>query len=116
MSLTLDDIIAIPDVDVHVIPCPTWKRDVFMRAPSAGRRDRFDSSIFDPETNEADRTLFRCRIVALCLCDEEGKFLCDDPIGGAVLLADKASTAISELFDSAMQLAGLQKTEDAVKN
>lgn len=118
--LTVDDLLSIDDSLLRTIPVPEWGRTVFLARPSAARRQEFDRSLppdaSDPE--KVDTTDWAARIVALCLANRQGQFLCEpkEAIGLGPKLGGKSAAAIARLYLVARKLAAIGIEEEAEKN
>jgi hypothetical protein len=78
---------------------------VYLRELSASEVDRHTVSINDGENKNL--TNFRARLVALALCDEQGKRLMQP--GDAAQLGQLPSTAINRIDDAVREMNGMQK-------
>lgn len=109
MALSKSQIVEVDDIEIHKVGVPEWGGDVYVKTINAAQRDHFESSINDGETK--DLVNMRARLVVLCLCDESGGLLFDDPAAGAVSLGQKSADVVDRLFDVARKLNGMT-TED----
>ena len=69
---SLDDFGALQEVKVEQFYCSTIDRTVYLRAPDASRRGLFEGQI---ASNKPMREFQKMQFCAMCLCDENGKFL-----------------------------------------
>lgn len=117
-------IMAAKDVKIKKIPVPEWGEDaeVCVRSLSALERDQFESSLIefkDGATPTPKIDLYRSRLCALTLCDEDGNRLFSDSeireLGkknGEVL--DRIAGVANEL--SHLNEKALKKAAEALKN
>lgn len=120
-NFSLDDLSNICNPSVERVEVPEWGRWVFVRSISAAERDAFDNRSVKRKRGGAVETNldnYSARMVALCMCDENGKAMFDDAEKGAIELGKAGSSAIRRIFDVCFRLNGLRQADvdDAVKN
>lgn len=117
--LTKAEILGVQDIKVEPVEVPAWNATVYVRVLPSAIRDAFEAKTFsdDKRPKEVSMRNFRARLVALCLCDQEGIPLFNDA-KDAELLGAKSSLAISTIFDKCAELNGIteKKQEELIKN
>ena len=110
-ELTRDEILAIEDLPVEAVEVPEWNGIVYMRTLSGKQRDDFTQLATDRRAaKHFDIRGLKVRLVAMCLCDKNGKLLFAGNGDDAKLNA-KAGAAIDRLFKAAQRLSGLSNDE-----
>ncbi len=108
--LSIDEIIAANDVKVERVKVPEWgdEAEVCVRGMT-GRQLDFETS--------QDKPNVRARVVAWCLCDEDGKAINPSPEQVAKL-GDKSGSAVNRICNVALRLSGIGggALEDTEKN
>lgn len=111
-DLNLSQILEANDYEVKAVDCPEWGGRCYVRTINSDRRDKFELAM-----NEGGAVGFRAGLVAVCLCDAEGKFL--DPSDIEVkALGKKSAAPMTRLFNVCSALNGMRDTdvEEAEKN
>jgi hypothetical protein len=110
-DLSRDDILAIEDLPTERVEIPEWKGAVYMRTLSGKQRDEFTQLATDRRAAKRfDIRGLKVRLVAMALCDKDGKLLFGGNGDDAKLNA-KAGAAIDRLFQIAQRLSGLSDDE-----
>jgi hypothetical protein len=116
MSLKLDDILNAEDTPREKLDVPEWGGEVWVRCLPSMEKDRFDTRV--SAGGKVNLENFKARLVAYCLCDEDGHPLCVDPEKDAESLGRKSGPAITRLYRVAARLNRMrdEDIEDARKN
>lgn len=94
-----------PPVRFHV---PEWGDDVFLRHPTANDRDEWE--LYCNENRGKRGTLWRAKLAAMILCDEDGKLLftkSDD----VERLGTKSASALHRIWERGLQLFAVSERE-----
>lgn len=88
-----------------------------VRDMTALARDAYDNSLYDDDGKRRPENL-SARLVARCLCDEEGVLLYPNAEEGARIIAEWPTWLVEPLFIAArkLNLMGRQDLEEAAKN
>ena len=88
----------------------------FLRVMSAKNRDAYDASVFDGETRNVGN--LSARLVARCLCDEDGKLIFDNRGLGEKTLGDAPTNVVEFLYHECRRVNGMgqKAVEEAAKN
>jgi hypothetical protein len=115
MPLRPEDLVPRP-CDLRRVTVPEWAGEVLMCVPSSLRRDLVEAAVW--KEGKQDLTNFKARLVALCLCYEDGSPWYPDPIAGAEALGEHSSRIIRRLFRVARQLCpvGDEDLDELEKN
>ncbi len=111
-SITKDFIEQIDDSQVIMVSVPEWKCHVYLKSLSSYDCDKYLESINNGKTQNLDNV--RARLVALCLCAEDGTPVFDSPAKGAMILGKKNSTVIKRLCDQCRYMNGM--TEESIED
>lgn len=113
MALTREQILAADDIKRQAVKVPEWGGDVFVKVMTGEERDAFE---LDTLAEGRDRRNIRAKLLARCLCDDNGKRLFTDAEIAA--LAAKSGGALNRLFDVAIKLnrIGNDEIEELEKN
>jgi hypothetical protein len=105
-KLTADDIATAiqGDFKVEVLHVPEWGGDVYIRTLSAADRDNYSGSIQATEKEKPNVENFRARLVARCLCGEDGSPFYADAEVGATTIGGANSAAIEKIFQACRKL------------
>ena len=119
MSLTAKDILAVKDFKTRTIEVPEWGGEVMLRTISGNDREKFETMVLEKTGKDGqvkDSKLIRATLLAMTICNEEGKRILDKSTISA--LNDKSSKVIERLFLEASELNGLneQAVVEAKKN
>lgn len=117
-KLSRADILNKSDLIREDVKVPEWGGMVTLRALTGAERDAYEASMVLTEGGDrrANMHNIRARLVARCLCDDEGnRLFSDDEIE---LLGAKSGAALARLFEVAKRLSGLsnEDIEDLEKN
>ena len=111
-GLTRDQILARQDLPVEPIPVPAWGNSVvYVRGLSAAGRDAYEASLSKTEgvgrkaKRVTDLSNVRAKLLARCLCDEQGAPLFTD--ADVEALGDKSAEALEPLIEAAQRLSGM---------
>ena len=88
--------------DLRRVPVPEWGGEVCMCVPSSARRDAVEAAVW--KDGKQDLTNFKARLVALCLCYEDGTPWYPDAVAGAEAVGAHSSKIVRRLFHVARQL------------
>lgn len=107
--LTAEQITAVKDVKLEMVPVPTWGGAVYVRTLTADQRDTFVSRFIDESSGRVrvDVRHVTATLLAMTLCDASGTLLYPDQRVGVKVLAVKAAVVCDPLFDKALHLNGL---------
>lgn len=108
-----DDILAFNDAEAERVEVPEWGKHgqhVYVRLMSGRERDRWESSIM---AMDGDATKFydgvRARLCQMTACDESGTLIFTPAQIDA--LSQKSSTALQRIYDVAMRINKLRKSD-----
>lgn len=109
--LTRDQILSSTDLKRELVDVPEWGGSVYVRELTATERDELELACWQ-ESQRSGRPLarhYRARLVAMSVCDENGKplFTASD----VDALAAKSGRVIGRLTDVAGRLAGISKAD-----
>jgi hypothetical protein len=107
--LTAEDILKANDIKIEAVEVPEWGGTVHVRQFSAAVRDQFDALISSGDGDEPDLTNVRGRVLALSVCDPDGKPLFT--LEQAEALGAKSDAAIARVYDAAAKLNKLRKSD-----
>lgn len=108
--LSAEDILKANDIKVEAVEVPEWGGTVHVRQFSAAVRDQFDALLSgNGENDEPDLTNVRGRVLALAVCDPDGKPLFT--LEQAEALGAKSDAAIARVYDAAAKLNKLRKSD-----
>ncbi len=101
MTLTRDDILAVPDLKSEVVDVPEWGGSVIVATMSGEARDRFESSVLgkDGKVNTAN---IRAKLAASTIVDESGKLLFNE--SDIEMLGRKSCAALDRVFAASQKL------------
>ena len=99
--LSIDDILKANDREIRKITCPEWSGDVYIRSLTADERDQLDKQF------QAGLVGNRAAMVAVSLCDEQGKSLNVTP-AQAKALGTKAGAPMERLVDTILEINGMR--------
>lgn len=119
---TLDKaaILAAKDREIAAVDVPEWGGEVYVQAMSAAQVATFKAlslAAVDMSTGSAEEfrvkdfsviAALECKVVAWCLCDENGKRLFTDAEVEA--LGEKSPTVIERIADRAVEISGIRTT------
>ena len=90
--------------------------ECYLRVLNGRERDAYDASVFDGATRNVDN--LSARLLAVCLCDDKGKPLFDNPTAGAAKIGRLPSPIVERLFNVARKLNGMgaDNVEELAKN
>lgn len=109
--LTRDQILGTTDLKRELVDVPEWGGSVYVRELTATERDELELACWQ-EQQRSGRPLakhYRARLVALSVCDVDGKPLFTPADVDA--LAGKSGRVIGRLTDAAGKLAGISKAD-----
>ncbi|HZU86752.1 MAG TPA: hypothetical protein VFF78_04685 [Anaerolineaceae bacterium] len=113
--LTKAAILAARDLETKPVAVPEWGGEVLVRGMTGLERDGLSQSLRRPD-GKIDLGLFRTRVCAICMVDENGARLFTD--SEVQELGAKSSTALQRVYDVASQLSALtpEEAEELEKN
>lgn len=91
-------ILAADDKKTFTVDVPEWGGSVVIRVMSGTERDRFESEFVGGNKNVE---MVRAKLVAKCLCDEEGNRLFNEQEIPA--LGEKSAAVLDRLFTACMK-------------
>lgn len=111
MALSRDQILAVPDLKIELVPVPEWGGEVYVKSMSGVERDKFESSIIERKgKNQIVKTdNIRAKLCAYTLCDAEGNLLFSEK--DIIELGKKNASALSRVFMVARNLSGIGEEE-----
>ena len=106
-SLKRDDILAVKDIQIELVPVPEWDGEVYIKGMSGLERDAFEASIIEQKGNKQKVNManVRAKLAAQTLCDEEGNRLFND--ADIKELGKKSASALQRVFEVAQRLSGI---------
>lgn len=107
MGLTAQQIRDLPAPAPHVVEVQAFGGVVHVKKLTAGEHDELDISL------AKDRSNFRAKWAAACLCDQDGNKLFS--MADVPMLASKAYKDLDAIFDAAVTANGVT-VEDLQKN
>ena len=112
--LTRDQILGAGDLAVESIDVPEWGGSVCIRVLTGAERDRFEQEIQSAKGKPIDNV--RARLVALCVCDDQGLRLFTS--ADIAALGEKSATALDRIFTRSLSVNKLNSddVETAKKN
>jgi len=105
MTLTKEQIIGANDLTKEEVDVPEWGGSVIVRTMTGTERDRFEATIIGK-----DQSNFRAALLSLCLIDDKGQRLFDNPVE----LGKKSAAILDRLLGVANRLNGIGKREEEV--
>jgi hypothetical protein len=119
-ALTKDQILgAVPQLPQEEINVPEFGGSVFLRVMTAKDKDSYEMTMAEAKQKSGFAGLknYKARLVALCLCDAEGKrlFVKDEDIGA---LGQCRADVMDRLFQKCQEMNGMLPgaAEQAAKN
>lgn len=115
--LSREQILGTRDIQTTEVDVPEWGGSVGVKTISAAERDEFEAAFVGAEGDPKKLRNVRAKLVALCLCDADGKRLFTEP-GHVAALGEKNGAVVDRLFTECRRFNGLDKTavEEAAKN
>ena len=106
-SLKRDDILAVKDIQVELVPVPEWGGEVYIKGMSGIERDAFEASVIEQKGNKQKINManVRAKLAAQTLCDEDGNRLFND--ADIKELGKKSASALQRVFEVAQRLSGI---------
>ena len=110
-ELTRDQILAIDDLPIEQVKIPEWKGSVYMRTLTGKQRDEFEQTAIQRKTKKgSDIRGLKVKLVAMCLCNKDGKLLFAGRDDEAKLI-EKSGSALERLSEVAQRLSGLDEKQ-----
>ena len=110
-ELTRDQILAIDDLPIEQVKIPEWKGSVYMRTLTGKQRDEFEQTAIQRKTKKGiDIRGLKVKLVAMCLCNKDGKLLFAGRDDEAKLI-EKSGSALERLSEVAQRLSGLDEKQ-----
>ena len=110
-ELTREQILKSDDLPLEKVDVPEWGGSVYMRTLTGKQRDEFEQLAFDRQKKKnLDIRGCKVKLVAMCLCDKDGKVL----FGGRddeSKLIEKSGAALQRLSEVAQRLSGMNEKE-----
>ncbi len=115
MLLTKAAILESHDLHMESLEVPEWCGVVNVRVMSGIERDRWEGRLLDIEKTKSYDNL-RATLVAMTLCDADGKRLFDD--ADITALGNKSASALSRVYEVALRINALTQAvrEELAKN
>ena len=104
-----EEVLAASDLTMEEVFVPEWDGIVGVRVMTGAERDRFEGMILDAQERGQRTANFRARLLALCLCDQQGGRMFD--VQEVDRLGEKSSVALDQLFDVARRINKLSPDE-----
>jgi len=106
-SLKREDILAVKDIQIELVPVPEWGGEVYIKGMSGLERDAFEASVIEQKGNKQKVNManVRAKLAAQTLCDEEGNRLFND--ADIKELGKKSASALQRVFEVAQRLSGI---------
>jgi len=111
MSLTKNQILAVPDVEVKAFDIPEWGGEVYFREMSGAQLDEYDASISEDAKGRKNYELMAL-LIRMTACDGNGVPLFDK--GDEVQLATKNGPVLRRVFNQIKHFVG--ERDDPSKN
>jgi hypothetical protein len=113
MPLSKSAILAANDKKMVDLEVPEWSGSVKLRVMTGTERDRFESEFVGGNKNVE---MVRAKLVAKCLCDEDGERLFTEQ--EIPELGEKSAAVLDRLFSECMRLNRFTKddVDDLAKN
>lgn len=113
MYLSADDILGADDLPREPVDVPEWGGQVLVQGMNGTARDRFEAAMMNDSMDGVSKDnamdMYRARLAASCLVDENGKRLFQ---GAAVKrLGEKSATALTRVVEVASRLSGLSDSD-----
>lgn len=110
-DLTRDAILGADDLPIEQVEVPEWNGSVYMRTLTGEQRDEFEQAAMERKARKhLDIRGMKAKLVAMCICDKDGKVLFGGRDDGTKLLK-KSGAAIERLSKVAQRLSGLDDKE-----
>lgn len=112
--LSADQILDAKDLPCEDVEVPEWGGTVRVRGLDGAERDKFEARFVGDDGKASTKgkalELYRARLVAACVVDEQGKRLFQ---GDAVVrrLGEKSAVALQRVCDVAMRLSGMSEDD-----
>lgn len=111
MILSRDAILQARELPRKVVSVPEWGGEVIVRTLSGTEMDEWATQ----DQSKEDRLVnFRSKLVAACLCDEQGKRILS--FSDVQKLGEQSALALDRVYDAAASLNGIGKSEAIEKN
>jgi hypothetical protein len=116
MYLSADEILNADDLKREAVDVPEWGGTVLVQGMDGTSRDLFEAQMLNSKGDGFDKDkgmeMYRARLAAYCLVDENGKRIFQ---GTAVIkrLGTKSAQALTRVVDVATRLSGI--TDDDVE-
>jgi hypothetical protein len=110
MYLSADEILNAEDLKPEPVDVPEWGGTVLVKGMSGTARDQFEAAMMNDNMSGVAKDkameMYRARLAAACLVDENGKRLFQ---GTAVVkrLGEKSAQALTRVAEVASRLSGL---------
>lgn len=112
MALSAEQILGADDLPAEDVDVPEWGGIVRVRGLTGAERDKFEASFMsgDKMDSAAGLAMYRARLAAACIVDDEGKkmFRSDAEVKR---LGAKSARALSRVVDVASRLSGLTESD-----
>jgi len=114
MALSKTDILNAKDANIATVAVPEWGGDVCIRVMSVGERDAYECEWLGKQDKGVEN--FRSKLLARCLCDEDGNRLFTD--AEVEELSKKSIHVMERLFKKAIEHNAIAQSdvEEAAKN
>ena len=109
-----DEILGAKDLKTKDVKVPEWGGTVRVKTMTGPERGKFEEKAF--VDGKTDFSTFRQRLIAMTVCDEDGKLIFTE--ADIAALGNKSAKALDRVFAAAQKLNGLGRDdiEDMVKN
>ncbi|MFR9807063.1 hypothetical protein ACL02T_32920 [Pseudonocardia sp. RS010] len=109
--LTRQQIESADDLQTQDVDVPEWGGTVRIRPLTGRERDRLESSLMgtNGKVSTSKLALFRARVAAMCMIDEDGERLFGD--ADVEVLGAKSAAALHRVAEAAQKLSGLSKED-----
>ena len=104
-NLTIAEILAADDLEVESVECPEWGGQVWVRSINSVKQDAFDQK-YSRVDGELDLRGYRADMVAMCLCDDTGKFANPSAAEITALGTTKNARPVDRIFGVCQRLTG----------
>ena len=106
-ALKRDDILAVKDIQVELVPVPEWGGEVYVKGMDGTERDAFEASIVEQRGKKTSVNMsnVRAKLAAQTICDENGQRLFND--ADVKALGKKSASALQRVFEVAQRLSGI---------
>ena len=118
-TLSLNQIKSSKDISVEEIKVPEWRGSICIKQMSGKERDEYDAFLFkkvDAKGRVVSTKELRTSLLAIVMCDENGKNIFASMKEGVAVLAEKNGGVLASIYEKARKFNGITEDEEEVKN